>query len=145
MVHHTKMKSNQPKTLVNKYTTLSWLSGVSPNHCQKTLPKCSLQGYSEGVHGDLCKSREDSSECIPTNTYTNVASMQRSSWWAVTLIATTLVWCIDIQGSHWRYTEEGQYKYKIYISLHIGHPTLWSCRVHPTVGGQVFSLASGCV
>ena len=69
--------------------------------------------------------------------------MQKSSLWASTLTATKHVCCIDIRCSHWRYTKE--YQHMIYISLHIGHPTLWSCRVHPTVGGQVSSLASGCV
>ena len=120
-----------------------WMSGVSPNHCLKTLQTCSPQGCNAEVHGDLCMSAKCCSVCIQAGTYTSVASMQMSSLSALTLTATTLVWCIDIQCSLKRYTKECQYM--IYISFHIGHPALWSCLVHPRVNGRVSSLASGCV
>ena len=108
---------------------------VSPNYCLTTLLTCSPQRCSAEVHGDLCTSAECCSVCIQAGTYTSVASMQ-SSLSALTLTATTLVWCIDIQCSLKRYAKEKQYM--IYISLHIGRPALWGCLVHPRVSGPVF-------
>ena len=63
-----------------------WMSGVSPNHCLKTLQTCSPQGCNAEVHGDLCMSAKCCSVCIQAGTYTGVASMQMSSLSALTLI-----------------------------------------------------------